>query len=90
MVILTMFVALLTKWDFSGERTQSQNVFAGILVIGNIIMVLIGIIEAVRVVGSVQQRDTPLPGLRTTSRCPVDSFPSIHSNHTGRRLSGQA
>ncbi|CAN0133812.1 unnamed protein product [Ascophyllum nodosum] len=76
MVVLTMYVALLTKVDVSSEGNQSQNIFAGILVSAHIAMVLTAFVEAVVLICSVRQRDVPRPISRSTSSCmmPVDNF----------------
>lgn len=74
MVALTMFVALLTKVDVSSEGTQSQNMFAVILVVAHIVMIATGIGEAICLAFSVKQRDSPLPRSRSTPSLPVDDF----------------
>ena len=76
MVVLTMYVALLTKVDVSNEGNQSQNIFAGILVSAHIAMILTAFVEAVVLIYSVRQRDVPRPRSRSTSSCvmPVDNF----------------
>lgn len=45
-VIMSMFVALLSKVDLSGEEILSQDVFTGVLVAGNCIMIFAGAAEA--------------------------------------------
>ena len=81
MVVLTMIVALLSKVDVSDENTQSQNMFAGILVTAHIAMVLTGVTEAAFLVYSVQETDSPLPRPRRMPVLPVDGFASIRLNH---------
>lgn len=46
-VIISMFVALLLKVDLSGEEVLSQDVFAGVLIVGNCAMILAVVAEAV-------------------------------------------
>lgn len=46
-VIMSMFVALLLKVDPSGEEILSQDVFAGVLIAGNCIMILAAVAEAI-------------------------------------------
>jgi len=77
MVVLTMFVALLTKVDVSDEGTQSQDMFAGILVTAHIAMILTGVTEAILLIYTVHETDSPLPRPRSRPVLPVDNFTSI-------------
>ena len=78
MVVLTMFVALLTKVDVSREGTQSQDIFAAILVTAHIAMVLTGVTEAVLLICSVQQNDSPVPRSRSIPVLPVETFSPVY------------
>lgn len=46
-VFLSMFDLLLLKVDVSGERDQSQAVFAGVLVTAHVLMILAIVVEAI-------------------------------------------
>ncbi|CAN0246469.1 unnamed protein product [Ascophyllum nodosum] len=74
MVLLTMYVALLAKMDVSGEGDQSQALFAGILVTAHIAMIFTAFLEAVILICSVRQLDSPLPRTRPLHALPVDDF----------------
>lgn len=77
MVVLTMFVALLTKMDVSDEGAQSQVILAGVLVTAHIAMILTAVAEAFILIYSVQQTDLPLPRPRVQPVLPVDTFSSV-------------
>ena len=85
MVVLTMYVALLAKMDVSNENYQSQVLLAGILVAAHIAMVLTAMAEAIVLVRSVRERDSPLPRARTNYVVPRDDFSSIQSPSVDRR-----
>ena len=78
MVVLTMYVALLATMNVSNESSQSQDLFAAALVTAHIDMVLAVVAEAIVLVCSVRQRDSPLPKTRTSCITPLD-FSSIQS-----------
>ena len=84
MVVLTMFVALLTKVDVSSEGTQSQNIFAAILVASHVAMVLMAVMEAVALIFSVQQHDSPLPKNNRGPVLPVEKFSTTQGHSAGR------
>ena len=74
MVVLTMYVALLAKVDVSGEGSQSQALFAGILVTAHIAMIFTAFLEAIVLICSIRQLDSPLPRTRSLPVLPVDDF----------------
>ena len=76
MIVLTMYVALLTRVDVSSEDNQSQRIFAGILVCAHLAMILTVTFEAIVLVFSIRQRDSPLPRSQIITVLPVDDFSS--------------
>ena len=60
MVVLTMFVALLTKVVVLRESTQSQAIFAVIQLTAHTVIVLTAVVEAFFLIYSVQQNDSPV------------------------------
>lgn len=56
-VFLSMFQALLLKVDVSDERSDSQEVFGGVLLVANICMVLTVIVEAIIITRSFFRRE---------------------------------
>ena len=46
-VYLSMFDLLLLKVDVSGERDQSQAVFAGVMLAGHVLMIVVIVVEVV-------------------------------------------
>ena len=53
-VFLSMYLALLSKVDVSGERADSQKVFAGVLIAAHACMVIAVVVEAVVMFSSVR------------------------------------
>ena len=78
MVALTMYLALLAKIDVSNEGSQSQALLAGVLVAAHIAMALAVVAEAIVLLCSVRQRESPLPRRKPTNYVvPLDDFSSI-------------
>ncbi|CAM9718324.1 unnamed protein product [Scytosiphon promiscuus] len=57
LVFLSMFYMLLLKVDVSGERDDSQAVFAGVFVAGHVLMVLAIVVEVVGVCYAPQKKE---------------------------------
>ena len=90
MVVLTMYVALLARIDVSNEGSQSQALLAGVLVAAHIVMVLAVVAEAIALVCSVRQCDSPQPRKRRINYVvPLDDFSSIQSYSVDSRSSQQ-
>ena len=88
-VVLTIYLALLAKIDVSNEGGSPQ-LLTGVLVAAHIAMLLVLVAEAIVLVFSVRQRDSPLPITRTScitpldvssiQSCPIDSRGSHHKD----------
>lgn len=76
-VFMSMYVALLSKVDISGERTDSQEVFAGILVATHASMFAAIVVEAVFMVCSERRQEGP--ECRESPRPRPFSNPSLFS-----------
>lgn len=65
-VFTSMYIALLLKVDVSGERAPSQKVFAVVMIVAQISMVLVVVIEAGILAGSVRsvELEAPKPRFR--------------------------
>lgn len=72
-IFLSMFQALVVKVDVSGERSDSQEVFGGVLLAANLCMVAAVIVEATMVVcslcgrGDASLEESATPGDRSTT-----------------------
>lgn len=80
-VFISMYVALLSKVNVSDERAESQEVFAGILVVANACMVVAVVVEAVVIFCSMGGNERPVPrdGPRPRVHCRGEKIPPSSS-----------
>ncbi|CAM9749701.1 unnamed protein product [Ectocarpus sp. 4 AP-2014] len=81
-VFLSMFDALLLKVEVSDERDQSQSAFAGVLVAGNVLMVVAIVVEVVGICFTSRKKAAEGEETSERPRMGSDNVPVLQSART--------